>query len=262
MDVGRYDVVARGTAVGNLIGQTVGPALEADRVLGYEAGAAGTSYLGSSLDVLGQQVFAPQLTITSARDANAAEFARWDDEGVECEPVTLVDQGRIVDLLTSRTTAGALRPWYEKGGRPVRSNGNAITREAQDTPLPRPGHLTVHPSTNGTTVEDLCRDIKKGLLLYDGGGMTDHGLSSIMYIPTALEITNGRVTGQVRGSGLQASSKRLWSKSLVAIGNDSTVEHVGVLNAKSQPSQFTVNTVSAPAARFTNVDVIQLGGDV
>jgi TldD protein len=264
VDVGRYNVVITGELMGTFLRTTVVPAFELDRVLGHEAGASGTSYLAPPLDVLSSSVMSPLMTLTNERDAQSdvktAEYARWDDEGVECAPATLMKQGRVVNFLTSRTTAGALRPWYEQQGQSVVSNGNLRAGRSTDNPSSSAGHITLEAASSGPTLDDLCRDVKRGLLIYDNGYVTsDPQLQSTLNPRmTAFQIMNGRLVGCLRdGYTLQAATKQLWRRSLKALGGPATVEHARGYCSKGQPLQFNTVTTSAPAGMFADVDIIR-----
>jgi TldD protein len=259
IDVGRKNVVMTGGAMSGLLAATVTPALELDRALGYEAGATGTSYLMPVADVIGTQVFSPLVTVSTARNTPAGERARWDDDGVECVPTTVIDKGRVVDFMSSRATAAALRPWYERQGRPVRSNGNCTAPSSLFMPSPRAGHTTLHAGSGGPTLDALCRELKNGILIYDARFNLDQQLSSAFATITGFEVVNGRKTRLIKGAGMQMMTKRTWAKSLKALGGDETMEYSTYTTLKSQPVQIDQTTSSAPAALLTDVDVVQVG---
>ena len=62
---------------------------------------------------------------------------------------------------------------------------------------------------------------------------------------------------RINEAGLQMSTKRVWTRSLKALGGASTVEHSSTALLKSQPVTYSDCTSTAPAALFTDIDVVQ-----
>jgi len=260
LDVGRYELVTGGGATGHFLGSLVGAALESDRALGYEAGVGSGSYLGPPSAVLGQQLFSPTLQLSSSRLPSAPNGAQWDYEGVESTCTPLIERGRIIDYVTTRATASALRSWYERSNMPVQSNGNAGIATAINVPLPSHGHLIMAPDAGGpATIDALCAGVSHGVLLYDPGPMSvDAQLSSAFMLPSALmfEIRRGAIVGRLMQNGLQLRSRNMWGRSLKQIGGARTIGYTFADAAKSQLDSFSVE---APAAHFVDVDVTRTG---
>jgi TldD protein len=145
--VGKYPVVMDGWVLGVLIGETVGIALELDRVQGDESDATGTSYLAPPEQILGKTVINPLLNLTADRAMPHLQAVKWDDDGVEPEAYALVKDGVVVDYHTNRQTAPALASWYQARGQPLRSHGCAVAQYADDPVTVGMPHLTVAPGS-------------------------------------------------------------------------------------------------------------------
>jgi TldD protein len=263
LDVGRYPVVFDGRALGTALGLTLGRALELDRALGEEAAASGTSYLSPPLDLLGSMIASPHLTVTATRAMPAPSAVKWDDEGVEPNDYTLITNGRLVDYHTSRQSAVALKGWYERQNQPVRSHGCAMVPDAESPVMVRAPHVAITPSHAPASVETLCKDITHGVLVLNMRDCaTDHALASILYtIPpysgdyAVLEIVRGQPVRRLRSNALDISVKRFWKEQLVTLGDASTVQHNEVWVYKGIPWDTSLQSTSAPAALFKDVNV-------
>jgi TldD protein len=260
MDVGRYPIVVDGTGMATAMITTVGAALELDRVLGFESNASGGSFLGPTQAVLGQSLFSPLLSVSTNRSSNSVCGAKWDDEGVVAEPVTIVAQGRVVDYLTSRYTAPALREWYASQGMPYRSHGYARVKFAHQPVLVGPGDTTVAPGTEQVGVEDLYRSISHGLYLVRPRNVyiDQQRASGRFHGGVVLEIRNGKIVNRVRGIGLQFKTVDFW-KNIAALGDATTVRSTSHFGAKGLPWQDFTLAGSAPAAKITSINVTQEG---
>jgi TldD protein len=266
LDIGRYPVVFGGPAVGTLAALTLGPALELDRALGYEADASGTSYLSPAVNVIGTQVASPLLSITAHRNLPSMNAVQWDDEGVAVRPFPLITDGRVVDYLTSRQTAPALRAVYAKQGLAIRSNGCALAPQAGDPVMVWAPHLDVAPGKTSASVDDLCRGMSKGLLITDALMLdTDHQLASGSLITgnnvMAFEVQKGKIVRRVRGNMLQFGTGQLW-RSLVTLGDETTMRNGDNYPRKGQPWREITQTVSAPAALFKDMNISSANGRV
>jgi len=269
IDVGRYDVITTGAATAALAARMLGPAFELDRALGEEVAGGGTTYAMPPADVIGTSLLSPRVTMHVSRTAPTSALQKWDDEGVECSSFPVVEHGQLVDYYTTRHTAGALRAWYAKTGRALRSNGSAIAPTAAHAPAAWAGDLTLAPSAESTTVDELCRGVTKGILLHCPDyrfwqyTMLDQQLTSVQVndgVSLMLQLERGRPVRRVLLANLQVATKTFWGKSLKAIGGAATVDYATQVNAKGIPSYEMLVHASAPAAHFTDVNVIRIGG--
>jgi TldD protein len=265
MDVGRYPVAVDGSAMGMMFGRTVATALELDRVLGEEADASGTSYLSPPLELLGTAIASPKLTVTATRALPTPSAARWDDEGVMPHDYPVISEGRLVNYHTSRWTAPALRTWYERQGQPLHSNGCAVATDAGEPPAVRAPHLSVMPSLASASLEALCRDVKDGVLVLGTEDLAiDQQFASGSISATRdgpnvgviLKLAKGKIVARVAGNGLNTVTKKLWKEQLVALGDASTVQQTDFQTRKGMPWRESLQSTSAPAALFKDVDVV------
>jgi TldD protein len=256
---GSFDIVFDGYAMASIVDNSLGTALELDRVMGYEANAAGTSYLAPPETILGSAIVPPSVTLTAERSApTGAATVKWDAEGVVPSEFTLVKKGVAVDYATSREFAQSLASWYGKQRQPVRSNGCAGAEDAMSVQLIQAPNTTLHPDTKNTSFEDLVAGVDKGLAVLGGSVMIDHqqlngeGFGEMVYA-----IKKGKLAGTVSGAAYLFRSPQFW-KNLVALGGAQTSVTRGSQANKGQPQQTTAHSVTAVAAHVKDMRVMDI----
>jgi TldD protein len=220
IDVGRYDIVVSARVMASLIEGTLARAASLDRATGRDATFAGTSFAQPPHAVLGAgRLASPLVTITGDRSAaRGLATVGWDSEGIRPETFPIITSGVLVDYVTTRESAPALAWWYDKQGRPVRSHGCA-GGGGLETPTESPPNLVMQGGSGAVSVDDLIRDVKRGLYFSeDGAGGTDSQLLNGRWTASAVqEIRNGKLVGYVRDAAMVFRTPDLW-KSLDAVG--------------------------------------------
>ena len=103
---GKYDLVLDPNHLGLTIHESIGHPLELDRVLGYEANYAGTSFATLEWRAKGLPYGSKQVTIVADKTQPGSLGAvGWDDEGVKTKEWTLIDQGKLIDYEKIRDQA-------------------------------------------------------------------------------------------------------------------------------------------------------------
>jgi TldD protein len=233
--------------VGLQVHESCGHPIELDRVLGYEASFAGTSFL--TLDKLGElQYGSKQVNIDA--DATApgglGTFG-YDDEGVPAQAVPIVSAGQFVGYLTDRQTAPII-------GR--NSMGSARAWSWQQIPLIRMTNINLRPGEAGT-LDDLIADTKDGLFVSTNKSWSidDRRLNFQFGTQIGWLIRNGRLTQMVRNPTYTGITPRFWG-SCDAICGPSEYVLWGVPNCgKGEPIQTGHVGHGAAPARFRGVQV-------
>ena len=273
--VGRYTLVCDGAAMAALVAGTLGVATQLDRALGYEANAGGTSFIDDPLAMVGQYAVASPLVTVTANRSTPTQLAtvKWDDEGVESQPFTLVKNGVLVDFQTTREQAVWLAPYYGRTRRPLRSNGCAAAEDALVTTLQMMPNLALEAGPAAIGLDDLVSDVKDGILITGGKVETDFQARTGLLRPAGMrEIKNGRLGRSLFGGAVQFTTAELWHK-VVALGGAQTTGVIatpqdpeivtwpyfvkgGHGSVKGEPSQATDCSVQAVAATITDQAVI------
>jgi TldD protein len=149
VDVGRYDLVLHPSNLWLTIHESVAHPTELDRVLGFEANYAGTSFVTPPEKVLGQLKYGSSLMNIQADREQVGSLAAcgWDDEGVKPETYMIIKDGVVVDYQTTREQAPYLDWWYKKSNRAVRSHGNSYAQSWSDVQFQRMPNVSLLPGT-------------------------------------------------------------------------------------------------------------------
>jgi predicted Zn-dependent protease len=264
LDVGRNPNVMDGTSFGVTLAQIVGSALSLPRVLGDEIGGAGGSFLSPAADRIGAMISSPLLTIHGDRAAPRDYYgAQWDDEGVTpattAAPATLIDKGRLMSYAASRQSAAALAAVAPSLPATATTLGCTIAEPQSVLEVAVP-HLTVAPAASATSVEDLCREVSKGVLLYQNDDewrsdpMLASGFKNCNRDSNLFEIVDGKVTHRLCAVGLQFATQR-WLKGVRVLGGAQTVDHAACESRRYSAQRW--RTVTAPAVRLQDIDIVR-----
>src|SRR6476660_6363000 len=148
------DLILGGEQMALQIHESVGHATELDRILGWEAAFAGTSWL--DLKQLGSLRFGSELMNITA-DATlpgALGSFGYDDEGTPAHPVDIVRQGTWVGVLSGRDSAA------EAG----LTSGGAVRSSGFDRlPMVRMTNIGLLPGTD--SLESMIAATESGILM-------------------------------------------------------------------------------------------------
>jgi TldD protein len=261
---GRYDLVLLPTHLWLTIHESIAHPTELDRIMGFEANYAGTSFVSPPADFLGKFRYGPDfMNIQGERSTPGTLSATgWDDEGVKPDEFLIVRGGVVNDLQTTREQAPWLAEWYRQQGRPVRSHGNSYAQSWADVQFQRMPNVNLLPNAQrDTTVEELIADVQDGILIDgDGSFSIDQQRYNAQFGGQVFkEIKNGRITGPLKDVAYQMRTPEFWN-SMDAIGGRGTYFIGGsFFDGKGQPSQVNAVNHGSPAARFRRVNVINTG---
>jgi len=262
-DVGRYPIVFGGSAFAALAATILSPALDGDRIFGFEADASGDSFLVPIDDALhaATPAFSPLLTMSAHRALPSPVAVGWDDDGVTPEPYTLIEHGRVVDVHTTRDTAPLMAEWYRQRNQPMRSHGCSVTASPTGAPVGGGSHVVVHPASTTISNESLWRDMTHGFFMRGLRVNPSPTLSSAAASSGyGLEIKHGKPIARLNPYEplrISVAARSLFDKQMVALGGSNTVGTGFETLSKSMPWQRLWQPATAPAARCDNVDVIK-----
>ncbi|MCA1954144.1 MAG: TldD/PmbA family protein [Anaerolinea sp.] len=235
--------------------ETIGHALELDRILGYELAFAGGSFV--TLDDFGKLRYGSE-KLTARADGtliNSPGSFGYDDDGVPTQNTVLIDRGILVGAITGRqmveeANARAHRTIFNGSGGANRAT--AFYR----VPIERMTNINIDPGQDGT-LEDIVQATERGIIL-DGDRSWSIG-SNREQFHFATEIgwmvEDGRVTGVVKNATYKGATVPFWN-SLSAVGDASTWSVQFVDNCgKGQPNQIMQLGHGVPVCRFDNVRI-------
>jgi TldD protein len=257
VEVGRYDTVFDAQSVATIVQQTLGPATELDRALGYEANAGGTSYINAPLEMIGSYMAgAPNLMVSANRsEPGGCATVQWDDEGVTPDDFTLVKDGLLSDFQTTRESAGWLKDYYAKAGRSFRSHGCAAAPDGIFAPLQRAPNLVMAPGREALDFNALVGQLARGIAIRGVGLDMDFQHSSGLALGRIYEVKNGKRVALLNAAGLLFRSSDLW-KGLLSVGGKDSLLRFGMTDQKGEPAQGHYSSVTAPPATFKQITLI------
>lgn len=237
------------------IHESVGHPTELDRVYGYEANFAGTSF--ATTDKLGiLQYAAPWVNFRCDRtQPGGRSTLGYDDEGVPSQDWYVVKDGILVDYLTDRETANRL-------GRPS-SNGCAYADSWSSVPMVRIPNLGLEPGPDGgshtATLSQMIADTEDGILIDGIGSFSiDQQRRNFQFGGDALwKVEKGKVVGMLKDVTYQSATTDFWN-SVDALGPAFEREQCGTnMCGKGEPLQIAQMSHACVPVRVRD---IQIGG--
>ncbi|MGL5832367.1 MAG: TldD/PmbA family protein [Waterburya sp.] len=235
------------------IHESVGHPTELDRVYGYEANFAGTSF--ATTDNLHKlQYAAPWVNFVADRtQPQGRGTAAYDDEGVPAQRWYVVKDGILNDYLCDRETAFRL-------GRSS-SNGSAFADSWSSTPMVRIPNLGLEPGKPGdshtATLEEMIADTEDGILI-DGIGSysIDQQRRNFQFGGDAFwQVKNGKITGMLKNVTYHSMTTDFWN-SVDALGGESELVQCGTnMCGKGEPMQIAQMTHACVPVRVRDIQV-------
>ena len=264
VEPGRYDLVLMPDHLWLTIHESIAHPTELDRIMGFEANYAGTSFISSPEAFLGSFRYGPEfMNVQGERSTRGGlSTVGYDDEGVVPEDYLIVRDGVLNDLQTTREQAPWLAEWYASQGVPVRSHGNSYAQSWADVQFQRMPNINLlpHPDRD-VSVDELVGDIERGILISgDGSFSIDQQRYNAQFGgQTFREIRDGSVAGMLKDVAYQIRTPEFWN-SMDLIGGRSTYFMGGAFgDGKGQPGQSNSVSHGCPATRHRQVNVINTG---
>lgn len=265
VEPGRYDLVLLPSHLWLTIHESIAHPTELDRIYGYEANYAGTSFIHPPLEAfLGRFRYGPPIMNIQGERSSAGGLATagYDDEGVVPDTYLIIREGILWDLQTTREQAPWLADWYRRTGREVRSHGNSYAESWAAIQFQRMPNVNLlpHPERD-VSLEELLDGVRDGILIEgDGSYSIDQQRYNAQFGGQVFwRIRNGRRAEMLKDVAYQMRTPDFWN-SMDLIGGPSTYAVGGSFtDGKGQPSQANAVSHGCPAARFRNVTVLNTG---
>ena len=259
VEAGTYDLVLDPHHLFLTIHESIAHPTELDRVLGYEANYAGTSFAAPPEAVLGKLKWGPEfMTIQGDRSqAGSLSACGWDDDGVAPETYQIIRNGVLVDYQTTRDQVEWIRPFTGR----TRSHGCSYAESWADVQFQRMPNVSLLPGERDLTADDLIAATDRGIYIVGRGSYSiDQQRYNFQFGGQAFyEIQGGKIVGMLKDVAYQARTVDFWN-SLDLLGGPRSYALNGSFNdGKGQPSQSNAVSHGCPPARFRNVNVINTG---
>ena len=248
---GKYDLVLDPSHTWLTIHESVGHPLELDRVLGYEANYAGTSF--ATLDKLKEkfQYGSDKVTLFADKvQPGSLGAVGYDDEGVRTKRWNLVKDGVLVDYQAIRDQAHIVGK--------SESDGCCYADSWSSVQFQRMPNVSLAPGKAKLSVADMIKDVEKGIyIIGDGSFSIDQQRYNAQFGGQLFyEIKDGKIAGMVEDVAYQIRTPEFWN-SCVAVCDDSDYRLGGsFFDGKGQPSQSSAVSHGSSTARFDGINVI------
>lgn len=230
------------------IHESIGHALELDRILLGEASYAGTSWV-QARDLGTLRYGSPLLNVTAdATLRGGLGSFGWDDEGTPAMRTPLIVEGRLRAALSDRQSAAAVGLGHSGGC--ARADGFARQ------PIVRMTNVSIEPGDAGT-LADLIADTDDGLYLESNRSWSidDRRLQFQFATEVAREIRGGELGRLYRNPVYSGITPRFWG-GLDAVCGPEAWQLWGLTNCgKGEPGQVMAVSHGAAPARFRDVEV-------
>jgi TldD protein len=261
VEPGLWDLVLLPSHLFLTVHESIAHPTELDRIQGFEANYAGTSFIYPFEDFLGSFRYGPDfMQIQGERSApGGLATVGWDDEGVRPDEYYIVENGVLSDLQTTREQAPWLAEWYRSRGREVRSHGNSYAQSWEDVQFQRMPNVNLLPNRErDVSLEELIGEVDRGILIEGRGSYSidQQRYNAQFGGQTFHEIRSGRIAGMLKDVSYQIRTPEFWN-SMDQIGGPSTYQLGGTFNdGKGQPGQSNAVSHGCPASRFRDVTVL------
>ncbi|MET4107383.1 TldD/PmbA family protein [Hymenobacter sp. UYP22] len=248
---GKYDLVLDPHHLGLTIHESVGHPLELDRVLGYEANFAGTSFATLEWKAKGQPYGSKQVNIVADKlQPGSLGAVGYDDEGVKTKEWNLIKDGILVDYEKIRDQAHIVGQ--------TESDGCCYSQSWQDVQFQRMPNVSLKPGAAKMSVDDMVKNVDKGIYIAGNGSFSidQQRYNSQFGGQVFYAIEKGKITGMLEDVAYQTNTLEFWN-SCAAVCDQSDYRFAGFFNdGKGQPSQSSAVSHGSSTTRFNSVNVI------
>ncbi len=252
VEAGKWDLVLDPSHVWLTIHESVGHPLELDRVLGYEANYAGTSF--ATMDKWKSKTFkygSPLVNFVADKiQPGSCGAVGYDDEGVKAREWDLVKGGILVNYQ-------AIRDQVHMLGEP-HSHGCCYADSWNDVQFQRMPNVSLRAGTKPQTPAEMIAGVDKGIyIIGDGSYSIDQQRYNFQFGGQVFyEIRKGKIVGMLRDVAYQSNTQEFWNA--VAGICDKRDYRLGgsFFDGKGQPPQISAVSHGASTVRVNGVNVI------
>ena len=255
VEPGKYDLVLDPNHLGLTIHESVGHPTELDRVLGYEANYAGTSF--ATLDKWKTKNFnyGSKLVniVADKTQPHTLGAVGYDDEGVPCKEWDIIKDGILVNYQAIRDQVQILG---EK-----ESHGCCYADDWSSVQFQRMPNISLKPGTEKRSVLDMIKGVEKGIYIVGRGSYSiDQQRYNFQFGGQVFyEIKNGEIAGMLEDVAYQSNTQEFWNSCVQLCDKDDYRTFGSFFDGKGQPAQISAVSHGSSTTRFNGVNVINTG---
>ncbi|MEH6658557.1 TldD/PmbA family protein [Leeuwenhoekiella marinoflava] len=252
---GKYDLILEPNHLGLTIHESVGHPLELDRVLGYEANYAGTSFATLDKWKAGDFKYGSDLVniVADKTQPHSLGAVGYDDEGVKTKKWDLIRNGILVNYEAIRDQVSILDQ--------NESHGCCYAQSWNDVQFQRMPNISLEAGKEPYSVEEMIKDVEKGIYIAGRGSYSiDQQRYNFQFGGTVFyEIKEGKIVGMLNDVAYQSNTQEFWN-SCTKICDEGDYRLFGsFFDGKGQPSQVSAVSHGSSTTRFDGVNVINTG---
>lgn len=251
VEPGKYDLVLDPTNTWLTIHESIGHPLELDRVLGYEANYAGTSFATLDKRENGFKYGSDLVNVFADKVQEGSLGAvGYDDEGVKTKRWDLIKDGVLVNYQAIRDQVHILGE--------EESQGCCYADSWASVQFQRMANVSLAPGKSRLSVADMVKDVEKGIYIVgDGSFSIDQQRYNAQFGGQLFyEIEDGKITRMLEDVAYQIRTPEFWN-ACSAICDESDYRLGGsFFDGKGQPGQVSAVSHGAATARFDGINVI------
>ena len=258
VDAGKYDLVLEPNHLGLTIHESVGHPTELDRVLGYEANYAGTSF--ATIDKWKSKNFKYGSDIVNIvadkTQAGSLGVVGWDDEGVKTKQWDIIRNGVLVNYQAIRDQVKMIDQ--------NESHGCCYAQSWNDVQFQRMPNISLEPGKEPYSINDMIKDVEKGIYIAGRGSYSiDQQRYNFQFGGTMFyEIKDGKIVGMLNDVAYQSNTQEFWNSCAKICDKDDYRLFGSFFDGKGQPSQVSAVSHGSSTTRFNDINVINTGRTV
>ncbi|MFD0793260.1 TldD/PmbA family protein [Mucilaginibacter litoreus] len=249
---GKYDLVLDPSHLWLTIHESVGHPTELDRVLGYEANFAGTSFL--TLDKWESKKFnfgSKNVNIVADKlQPGSLGAVGYDDEGVGTKQWDIIKDGVLVNYQAIRDQAHIIGL--------KESQGCCYAQSWKDVQFQRMPNISLQPGKAPLSPADMIKNVEKGIyIIGDSSFSIDQQRYNFQFSGQLYyEIKNGKIAGMLNDVAYQANTREFWNSCVGVCDKNDYRLGGSFFDGKGQPMQASAVSHGSSTARFNGVNVI------
>jgi TldD protein len=252
VEAGKYDLVLDPSNLWLTIHESVGHPTELDRVLGYEANYAGTSFV--TLDKWQSKTFkygSPAVTLFADKvQPGSLGAVGYDDEGVPTKRWDLVKDGILVNYQVIRDQAHILGL--------KESQGCCYADNWSSVQFQRMPNVSLQPGTAQITPAQMIAGVDKGIYIVgDSSYSIDQQRYNFQFTGQLFyEIKSGKIVGPLRDVAYQSNTQEFWNSCVQSCDQRDYRLGGSFFDGKGQPGQVSAVSHGSSTTRFNGVNVL------
>ncbi len=248
---GKYDLVLDPGHLGLTIHESVGHPTELDRVLGYEANFAGTSFATLEWKAKNLPYGSPQVNIVADKlQPGAVGTVGYDDEGVKTKEWDIIKAGKLVDYQKIRDQAHIV-------GQKT-SDGCCYAQSWEDVQFQRMANISLKPSPTKMSVDEMVSKVDKGIYIAGAGSFSiDQQRYNFQFGGQLFyAIEKGKITEPLEDVAYQSNTQEFWGACQGSCDQSDYRLFGTFFDGKGQPMQSSSVSHGSATTRFNGVNVI------